>query len=431
MRKTAMDDISTAARRSEPFATKRDRLVPALTIAAHPDAERVGDTLLFDPFPPGREIAVSRVAPEHCKPGKALGAPLSDVFVSRTPIRFRSMEGERIQVTLAEEGTPATVGGLPFRSLDLGPEHVAAGVPIELAERIVLLLHLRDPAARAPADTMGMVGHSAQISAVRSAIASIADLEVPVLIRGETGTGKELVARAVHERSPRRSGPFVSVNLGAIPRELAAAELFGAQKGAFTGATRDRPGLFEAARGGTLFLDEVGEAPPEVQVMLLRVLESGEMSPVGGYSPVQADVRLIAATDANLEELIREGRFRGPLLHRLSGYGLRLPPLRERREDIGLLFYHFAREELSALGEADRLSPADPYADSWMPARLATLLLRHAWPGNIRELRNLTRQIVIDSRGRTTLRADPRLVAELSSSAMPLPVPDDQGGLPH
>src|SRR5262249_37195786 len=150
----------------------------------------------------------------------------------------------------------------------------------------------------------------------RRAVQAVVDLHVPVLIRGETGTGKELVARAIHLHGPRRAKPFVSVNLGAIPRDLAAAELFGAQKGAFTGAVRDREGLFAAARGGTLFLDEVGEAPPEVQVMLLRVLETGEMTPVGGYSPVKTDVRLIAATDANLEEHIREGRFKAPLLHR-------------------------------------------------------------------------------------------------------------------
>ena len=201
-----------------------------------------------------------------------------------------------------------------------------------------------------------MVGESAALRQVRAHVERIADLPVPVLVRGETGTGKELVARAVHLRSPRRDGPFVSVNLGAIPRDLAAAELFGAVRGAYTGAAQDRPGFFRAARGGTLFLDEVGEAPPEVQAMLLRVLESGEMYPVGGQAPVATDVRLIAATDADLEERIRDGRFKAPLLHRLAGYEIRLPPLRERREDIGPLFVHFAREELERIGEAGRPS---------------------------------------------------------------------------
>src|SRR4029079_7925105 len=133
----------------------------------------------------------------------------------------------------------------------------------------------------------------------------------------------------------------------------------------------DREGFFRAAQGGTLFLDEVGEAPPEVQVMLLRGLETGELYPVGGPTPIKTYVRLIAATDANLEDHIRDGRFKAPLLHRLAGYEVRLPPLRERREDIGLLFFPFAHEELSAIGEAHRLAPEDPYAKPWLPAPLA------------------------------------------------------------
>jgi two-component system nitrogen regulation response regulator GlnG len=260
---------------------------------------------------------------------------------------------------------------------------------------------------------------------VRTAIERVVDLPVPVLIRGETGTGKELVARAIHDKSPRRDGPFVSVNLGAIPRELAAAELFGAIRGAYTGATRDRDGLFRAAHGGTLFLDEVGEAPPEVQVTLLRVLETGEILPVGADKPTAIQVRLIAATDANLEDQIRQGQFKAPLLHRLSGFEVRLPPLRERREDIGLLFHHFAREELEAVGEAHRLSPHDPYARPWLPAHVAAQLVRYAWPGNIRELRNVTRQLVIESRGLPQVQLDPRLAEQLGvpgSSREPIPV---------
>ncbi len=208
----------------------------------------------------------------------------------------------------------------------------------------------------------------------------------------------------------------MSVNLGAVPRELAAAELFGAQRGAYTGAVRDREGFFGAARGGTLFLDEVGEAPPEVQVMLLRVLETGEMFPVGGHAPVATDVRLVAATDADLDAHIRDGRFKAPLLHRLAGYEIRLPPLRERREDIGLLFVHFARQELAAIGEEHRLSPGDPYADPWLPVALAHKLLGYAWPGNVRQLRNVTRQLVIGSRGEARLALDPRIEEELGGA---------------
>jgi two-component system nitrogen regulation response regulator GlnG len=295
------------------------------------------------------------------------------------------------------------------------------GVPLELAERVVLLLHWADPAARDAVDALGMVGTSVGLQHVRRHIEQVADLNVPVLVRGETGSGKELIAQAIHRCGARRDKVFVSVNLGAIPKELAAAELFGAAKGAFTGAVKDREGVFRAAHGGTLFLDEVGEAPPEVQVMLLRVLESGEMFPVGERSPVTVNVRLVAATDAHLEQQIQEGRLKAPLLHRLAGYELRVPPLHERREDIGLLFHHFAREELEAIDEVWRLKPEDSSTEPWLPAPLASRLVRFGWPGNIRQLRNLTRQLIIGSRGQSRLRLDPRLDKELTASLMPRP----------
>jgi two-component system nitrogen regulation response regulator GlnG len=264
-----------------------------------------------------------------------------------------------------------------------------------------------------------MIGDGDAIRRVREAIARVVDLSVPVLVRGETGTGKELAARAIHDQGPRRGKPFVAVNLGALPRDLAVAELFGATKGAFTGAVRDREGFFRAAHGGTLFLDEVGEAPPEVQSILLRVLETGEMHPVGSDRALPIDVRIVAATDASLEDRIRDGQFKAPLLHRLAGYEIVLPSLRERREDIGLLFYHFARQELDAVGEAHRLSPQDPYAKPWLPAPLAAGLVRHDWPGNVRQLRNVTRRLVIGSRGLDQLRADARIAEELAAPALP------------
>jgi two-component system nitrogen regulation response regulator GlnG len=208
------------------------------------------------------------------------------------------------------------------------------------------------------------------------------------------------------------------VNLGAIPRDLAAAELFGAQKGAYTGATHEREGYFRAANGGTLFLDEVGEASAEVQVMLLRVLETGKLYPVGSSSPVAVDVRLIAATDANLEERIRQGAFKAPLLHRLAGYEIKIPPLRERREDIGALFYSFAKQELESIGEAARLSPTDPYVEPWLPPVLAARLIQHAWPGNVRQLRNVTRQLVIGSRGRPCLQIDLPILGDVDAASM-------------
>jgi len=314
------------------------------------------------------------------------------------------------------------VGDEPLQgSRTFGPEALVAGVPLVLADRVVLLLHLAFSSEAPLSELPDMVGQSAGLRRVREDLARVADLDVAVLIRGETGTGKELVARALHQGSPRRDGPYLSVNLGALPRELVISELFGAQRGAFTGAHKDREGLFRAAHGGTLFLDEVGEASPEVQVALLRVLETGEVFPVGSHTPVPVDVRLVTATDADLEARIQQGRFRAPLLHRLAGYEIRLPPLRERREDIGLLFHHFARKELEVTGELYRLSATDPRAEPWLPSSLAVRLVCHAWPGNIRQLRNITRQLVIGSRGLPRLRLDERLEQELDAASLPLP----------
>ncbi|MFY2557504.1 sigma 54-interacting transcriptional regulator [Corallococcus terminator] len=409
----ATADVSTAASDVHRGTTPSPRRIPALTVVAHPRATRAGERLLLEGLPAGREQPLSRNFPDFTKPGSILGEPLSDPFLSRKPIlRFKQV-GERLHIS--NEGPPGkcTSRGVPLQgTVELDSEALTQGFPLELAGRVVLLLHLAEAEQQANPISRGMVGASLGLQHVRLDIGRVADVDLPVLIRGETGTGKELVARALHEHSPRRDQPFISVNLGAIPKELAASELFGATKGAFTGAHRDREGYFRAAQGGTLFLDEVGEASPEVQVLLLRVLETGELYPVGASTPVATNVRLVAATDAHLETHIREGRFKAPLLHRLAGYEIQLPPLRERREDIGPLFLHFAREALEGIGESHRLSPSDPYASPWLPATLAVRLLLHSWPGNIRQLRNVARQFVIRSRGRPTLDPGQRLTLE-------------------
>jgi two-component system nitrogen regulation response regulator GlnG len=414
-------DVSTAAGQLRGPEEPAPGPIPALTIVSHPRAHRVGERLLLEALATGREVELSRNAPRFTRPGSALGQPLDDPFLSRKPLRFTLGPQGGVRLVVGDDGTPV-VAGEPLRgSWEFGPEALEAGVPLELAARVVVLLHQVAPEVQGPSDSLGMVGQSPAVLRVRRQVEQVAHLDVPVLIRGETGTGKELVARALHQRSSRGQGPFVSVNLGAIPRELAAAELFGAERGAYTGATQGREGFFRAAHGGTLFLDEVGEAPPEVQVMLLRVLEGGELYPVGGRTPVTVNVRLVAATDAHLEEQIQQGRFKAPLLHRLAGYEIRLPPLRERREDIGPLFHHFARQELEALGEAWRLSPEDAYAEPWLPAPLAARLVRHSWPGNIRQLRNVTRQLAISSSGQARLQVDPPLEQELGAVAAALP----------
>ncbi|QSQ21536.1 sigma-54-dependent Fis family transcriptional regulator [Pyxidicoccus parkwayensis] len=421
----SLADVSTAAIPKRSGGPQESRTVPALTVISHPLSRRVGERVLLDAVSAGREVALSRNGPDFTRPGSALGEPLLDPFISRKPLRFAPGTAPgRVRLSNSDGGTQVNIAGTPMQGTwELAPEELAAGVPLELGGHVVVLLHLTDLSEEAPAaDTLGMVGESTGVRRLRRHIERVADLDVPVLIRGETGTGKERVAQAIHQRSRRRDGTFLSVNLGAIPKELAAAELFGATKGAYTGATQGREGFFRAAHGGTLFLDEVGEAPPEVQVMLLRVLETGQLYPVGGSAPVTVDVRLLAATDANLEEQIRDGRFKAPLMHRLAGYDIHVPPLRERREDIGRLFLHFAREELEAIGEASRLDNDDAYAEPWLPAPLAVRLVRFAWPGNIRQLRNLARQLVIGSRGQPRLLVEPRLEQELEAAARKAPV---------
>ncbi len=426
------DDHSTANHGERERPQVAPRLVPSLTLISHPLARRAGERLLLEALEAGGEVALSRIAPAFARPGAGPGVPLGDPFISRKPLVFSSGSGGRLHLRVEEGGSSIRVDGVSLRGTrELSPRDLDVGVVLELAERVVLLLHRveMDPEA-APVVALDLMGGSTAIRHVRGHIQRLADLDVPVLIRGETGTGKELVAQAIHRHGTRRDKPFVSVNLGALPRELAAAELFGARRGAFTGATQERPGFFRAAQGGTLFLDEVGEAPPEVQVLLLRVLETGELYPVGGHTPVAVDVRLIAATDADLETSIREGRFRAPLLHRLAGYELGLPPLRERREDIGLLFFHFARQELEALGEVHRLEPADPRAEPWLPSSLAVHLVRHAWPGNIRQLRNVARQLAIGSRGRATLMVEPKLARDLDAAVPPASLPQATPSIP-
>jgi two-component system NtrC family response regulator len=230
-----------------------------------------------------------------------------------------------------------------------------------------------------------LVGHSACLEQVRRLIARVAVSEATVLVRGETGTGKELVARANHEGSPRAEGPLVAVNCGALPEHLVESELFGHRKGAFTGADEHRAGLFEVADGGTLFLDEVGELPKSLQSRLLRALESGEIRRVGDNHPITVDVRVVCATHRSLEEMVRAGDFREDLLFRINTFEIGIPPLRERRDDIPLLVEHFVRMARPQAAAAAVVAE---------PAALASLAAHH-WPGNIRELANVVEHALV------------------------------------
>ncbi|WP_034994933.1 nitrogen regulation protein NR(I) [Beijerinckia mobilis] len=235
-----------------------------------------------------------------------------------------------------------------------------------------------------PEDLEGMplVGRSPAMQEIYRALARLMQTDLTVMITGESGTGKELVARALHDYGKRKKGPFVAVNMAAIPRDLIESELFGHEKGAFTGANQRAPGRFEQAEGGTLFLDEIGDMPMEAQTRLLRVLQQSEYTTVGGRTPIKTNVRIIAATNKDLRNSIQLGQFREDLYFRLNVVPLRLPPLRERTEDIGDLAHHFFT---IAASEGLPMKHIDPEALERMK--------RYRWPGNIRELENLTRRL--------------------------------------
>ncbi len=241
-----------------------------------------------------------------------------------------------------------------------------------------------------------IVGDSPPIRRVLESVEQVAATDATVLITGETGTGKELIARAIHRLSPRSRGPLVKFNCAAIPHTLLASELFGHERGAFTGAVARRKGRFEQANGGTLFLDEIGELPPEMQVMLLRVLQDREFERLGGGETVRVDLRIVAATNRDLAEDVRAGRFRSDLYYRLNVFPVHLPPLRERAEDVPLLTSHFAAKHGERFGRA--ISRID--------RRAMNLLASYHWPGNVRELENVIERAVILSRN-GALRVEP------------------------
>ncbi|MEO2037757.1 MAG: nitrogen regulation protein NR(I), partial [Martelella sp.] len=262
--------------------------------------------------------------------------------------------------------------------------------PFDLTELIAIVGRALSEPKRKPAklgddmqDGMPLVGRSAAMQEIYRVLARLMQTDLTLMITGESGTGKELVARALHDYGKRRNGPFVAINMAAIPRDLIESELFGHEKGAFTGAQTRSSGRFEQAEGGTLFLDEIGDMPMDAQTRLLRVLQQGEYTTVGGRTPIRTDVRIVAATNKDLKQSINQGLFREDLYYRLNVVPLRLPPLRERAEDIGDLVRHFVNE-----GEVEGLG------GKRFEQQALDAMKTYAWPGNVRELENLVRRLM-------------------------------------
>ncbi len=301
--------------------------------------------------------------------------------------------------------------------------------PFDLPRAVELIRRAQEESQRdageqeAAAQVPEMLGQAPAMQDVFRAIGRLSQSHVTVLITGESGSGKELVARALHKHSPRGEGPFVAINTAAIPKDLLESELFGHERGAFTGAQASRRGRFEQADGGTLFLDEIGDMPFELQTRLLRVLSDGQFYRVGGHSPLRSNVRVIAATHQNLEERVRQGAFREDLFHRLNVIRLRLPPLRERREDIPSLARHFLQRSATELGvEPKRLSDA-----------ALAVLTAFDFPGNVRQLENICHWLSVMAPSQVVEPKDlpDEIQPGRSSSAAPAALPMPGGAAPQ
>ena len=317
-----------------------------------------------------------------------------------TLTRLRDLDPKAQVVMISGHGTIATAveatqrGAFDFLEKPLDTDRLLVTVRNALAH--VELLDENTRLKEATESRFAMVGDSPALQTVRDLIAKVGPTSARVLITGDNGTGKELVARALHEASPRRDRPFVEVNCAAIPSELIESELFGHMKGSFTGAFADRAGKFEQADGGTLFLDEVGDMSLSAQSKLLRVLQEGVVNRIGGSKPIQVDVRVLAATNKDLDIEIAEGRFREDLLYRLNVVPIDVPALRERTEDIPALVAFFAEQLASSAGV-----PGREFADD-----AVRRLKSRSWPGNIRELRNAVERALILASGKTITAAD-------------------------
>jgi two-component system, NtrC family, response regulator HydG len=350
--------------------------------------------------------------------------PVDGIEVVR---RIRAEDPDATVLVVSAHGTIATavdamrVGAIDFLEKPFSPEVLRARVEkaVEIARE---RRGARTARARAEAldedrarehDPHGLVGKSEPMRRVLDQMRKVAATDATVLVLGESGTGKELVARAVHEGSPRREKPFVSVSCAAIPEGLLESELFGHEKGAFTGAVRRKLGRFELAHEGTLFLDEVGEIPPAIQVKLLRVLQERRFERVGGEESIDVDVRLVSATNRDLARMVAEGRFREDLFYRLDVVPIRLPPLRERPGDVDELARFFLSQIAPRLGRK---------VTGFAPDALE-LLRRHRWPGNVRELENVVEQALVFADGELVQAEDLPEGLRRAPAAPALPVP--------
>jgi DNA-binding NtrC family response regulator len=393
-----------------------DGALVGLSVLLHPNVARIGQVSALFALSIGGTRRLSRLEPEFHWHGVDRGEPLASPVLSRTPIIIRATEHGSISIenpgainAVLVQGE-ALLGQREFAASDL-----EGGIVISLSGSVLVLLHWLS-ADRDPAPDLGIYGESLEIRRVREEIRRVADLDACVLIRGESGSGKELVASAIHRQSRRQAESYITVNMGAIPSSVGASMLFGHARGAFTGAANPSPGFFGSADRGTLFLDEVGETPRDLQALLLRAIREGEIQPVGEPRAKHVDVRVISATDADLNTMVERGQFAMPLLRRLEGYTIAIPPLRRRRDDLARLFFRFLAQELAETGEGKKLDEPQPSQKPWLPANVVASLLDYEWPGNVAELETIAKRIAITNRQRKSFYLDAMIAERLARS---------------
>ncbi len=351
------------------------KLVPGLTVAWHPDPAMIGAQTPIS-FDAAGKFQISRHSPDFVGAESGVQGPLAERTVSRSAIGLERLAGGHLRLIAPSSSMKVYVDNqlvTGFIDFDLGA--LEAGLLLTIGPNVMVRLHQIAAYRKSSADGL-LRGVSYAIRNAQSMIGMAANSKLPVLILGPSGTGKELVAQTVHTQSDRAAHKLISVNMATLSESLAAAELFGAARGAYTGATGVRKGLFREADGSSLFMDEIGDTPDSVQPMLLRALESGEFRPLGANESVQVDVRLIAATDRNLQD-----GFNIPLLRRLEGFVIKMPQLSVRKEDIGVLIVHFL----------DNLD----FQHDQLPNHFVQELMLYDWPGNVRQLKNVVERAVV------------------------------------
>ena len=353
------------------------------------------DGISYESFVSAQEVLQALVAGDPCVLVSDIRMPGDSglVLLEKVKARFPRLP---VIIMTAYSDLDSAVAAFQGGAFEYLPKPFDVDHAVALIRRAMAEAPAQMPVEASTGGAPEMLGQAPAMQEVFRAIGRLSQSSATVLITGESGTGKELVARALHRHSPRAAGPFIAINTAAIPKDLLESELFGHERGAFTGAQSSRRGRFEQAEGGTLFLDEIGDMPPDLQVRLLRVLADGEYYRVGGHAPQKSNVRVIAATHQNLEERVRLGLFREDLLHRLDVVRLRLPPLRERQDDIAPLARHFLAKSARELAvEAKVLSDA-----------ALKLLTAFSFPGNVRQLENLCHWITVMAPGQRIDVAD-------------------------